>query len=385
MVRLNAAAVREPRVRCVPTHLHMLLLLAISSGPTRLAAESIPDTCDEPCGLHGTCFLGTCWCEPHWKSGPSGQCSIAPENKQLLCSEKPPFDDTCMEYAQGWGRLQVSSAARYRQAQNCELGFWQRTKVPMRNAIQAHMFRRFETLPRHLGHVLELGAGPYTKLRLILEEGEQPRTVDTITLLDPLAFTYMTDPKVLVSYPGSRFCLNQTAGFAGGCIPTLIGTFGAEIVLQAAAYDTIIMVNTIEHCQNALVIFENIRRSLKPGGHLVLAEEFSPDSSTYKKQTNTSANLGNALTQRQVRPAKTNICHPLRITARFYDMFLNAVFRGNIKHMVQCGNVIPPHTLPNICNLPRGPSYRIASAMFNTIYAIAQKEHVSSSFPGASR
>ena len=36
--------------------------------------------------------------------------------------------------------------------------------------------------------------------------------------------------------------------------------------------DTVIMVNTIEHCTNTIAILENLRRSLRPGGHLVLAE-----------------------------------------------------------------------------------------------------------------
>ena len=34
------------------------------------------------------------------------------------------------------------------------------------------------------------------------------------------------------------------------------------------------MVNTIEHCTNTIAILENLRRSLRPGGHLVLAEEY---------------------------------------------------------------------------------------------------------------
>ena len=243
--------------------------------------------------------------------------------------------------------MRASSKRRYAHAQGCELSFWQNNRVPVRNSYQTHMFDRFDALPAHLGHVLELGAGPYTKLRLILEDGTVERTATTSTFIDPLATTYMTDAKVKSSYKNGLLCLNQTAGYAGGCIPALVGSFGAETPMPTAAYDTVIMVNTIEHCMNAIAIFENLRRSLRPGGHLVLAEEFIDKPH-----------------------GPTNQCHPLRIAAAFYEMFLNKTFGGlgQLKLYANCGE---RRGRLDLCDTaPKGAPY--VPAVQHTVYAIGQ-------------
>ena len=64
-------------------------------------------------------------------------------------------------------------------------------------------------------------------------------------------------------------------------------------------YDTAIMMNTIEHCSNAIAILDNIWQSLKPGGILVFAEEYANPH----------------------KLATTSVCHPLRITKQFYMHF----------------------------------------------------------------
>ena len=255
-----------------------------------------------------------------------------------------------MDYDEGWGRLRVSSPQRSNAAQDCELGFWRHTKVPERNAYQMHMFDRFKSLPERLGHALEFGAGPYTKLRLILESGTVRRTVDTATMIDPLAFTYVTDALVHSSYKKGSICLNQSRGFAGGCIPTMVGSFGAEVPMPASAYDTVIIANTIEHCQDAMDILQNIWNSLRPGGYLVFGEEVA------------SVN------------ARTDLCHPLRITFKFYHMWLNKSFRGGIKLFAACGagSGWVTEGRPDLCqDAPRGHLH--SAAVQNTVYAIAQK------------
>merc|ERR1719262_1545690 len=88
-------------------------------------------SCSDSCGTHGTCFMGKCWCDPRWTSSSFASCSVAPEAR-YLCATKPPYDDTCMDYDEGWGRLRVSSDQRHKAAQNCELDFWRVTQIPRR-------------------------------------------------------------------------------------------------------------------------------------------------------------------------------------------------------------------------------------------------------------
>ena len=53
--------------------------------------------------------------------------------------------------------------------QDRELGFWKKTAIPLGNLQQVEAFDGFKSLPRSLGRVLEIGAGPYTKIFLMLE------------------------------------------------------------------------------------------------------------------------------------------------------------------------------------------------------------------------
>jgi hypothetical protein len=68
-------------------------------------------------------------------------------------------------------RLKVASQNRMKLAHQCETDFWEKTQVPKRNSAQVAAFNKFRQLPIELGHVVGIGAGPYTKIRLILEAG----------------------------------------------------------------------------------------------------------------------------------------------------------------------------------------------------------------------
>ena len=63
------------------------------------------------------------------------------------------------------------------------------TQTADRNEHHAANFNRYAALPLTLGHVVELGCGPYTQTQSIL----RPESVVTsLTLVDPLAAHYAT-------------------------------------------------------------------------------------------------------------------------------------------------------------------------------------------------
>ena len=68
-----------------------------------------------------------------------------------------------------YGRVKYIDEAKWKSVQGEELKFWKTTAVPRGNLLQASTFDQFESLPRSLGRVLEIGAGPYTKTFLMLE------------------------------------------------------------------------------------------------------------------------------------------------------------------------------------------------------------------------
>jgi len=57
--------------------------------------------------------------------------------------------------------------------------------------------------------------------------------------------------------------------------PVNIVPLGAELLNATEAYDTIIMINVLEHVQNIYTILENVHRALKPGGVLIYNDRWS--------------------------------------------------------------------------------------------------------------
>ena len=149
---------------------------ALASTATATATSLKSKVCGGGCS-NGICVVDKCFCD----AGYSGNdCSTVSPVTQS-CSMEPTLDDSCMNSNEGYGRLMAFSRERVHMAATCELEFWTTTAVPHRNSAQVTTMRKFADVPRFLGHVLELGAGPYTKTRLMLQEGSVSRTMDDVT------------------------------------------------------------------------------------------------------------------------------------------------------------------------------------------------------------
>jgi SAM-dependent methyltransferase len=267
---------------------------------------------DDGCGAHGSCLIDFCICDADYE-GPFCTQQLPPETRDVRCLFHPEDSDVCQNTRQGYGRVKVVSTKRARQAQACETSFWETTTVPVRNQQQVMAFQKFESLPRNLGHVVEVGAGPYTKTRLILETGKQQRTVQSVTLVDPLIREYRKNANITTSYPNGLLCLEKTA-----CIQdTILKSAPGEEPLPIDYYDTAILVNTLEHCQNAIQVLDNVYQSLKPGGILVFGESFATDW--------------------ELRASDP--CHPIQITRKLFDKYL-AAFSGKVLMTARIGEEV---------------------------------------------
>ena len=242
------------------------------------------------CGIHGSCLINRCICD----SGYEGNdCTIFAKPRDVRCVFNSN-DDVCMN-TERYGRLKVASPERQRESQECETNFWKAHAKPTRNYDQLLAFESFQSLPIDLGHVVEVGAGPYTKIRLILEESNKRRQVKSITLVDPLLNVYMGSQNITTSYPTGKLCSHN-----GSCIPTTLLATSGETRLPRLYYDAAILVNTLEHCQNAVAVLNNIYHALKSNGILVFGETFA--------------------TAWQLR--ENDKCHPIRPTRLLFDEFL---------------------------------------------------------------
>lgn len=179
------------------------------------------------------------------------------------------------------------SAERWREAQEWELALWregQRKRgwkrivwpvvAPVLRALNWHRARgddwniwwkqRFDDyrfLPTHLGDCIELGCGPYTNMRLILEGREAGRVVCS----DPLARSYIT-------FRGRWLAEAHAAGTVE------IDDHPIEDApFEPASFDLVVMINVLDHVRDADLCMETAIQLVRPGGYFLFAQDLSDE------------------------------------------------------------------------------------------------------------
>lgn len=213
----------------------------------------------------GRCLLDRCICYSGWDglacdvqwTHPVPKCvelTAYRDESNVIVSVGLDADDSCF-YHPEYGVLQVTRN-RWNLAQQLELNLWM-TEVDLeddRSDIHSNAFNSYQALPPSLGHVLEVACGPFTQLKHIMSL-DASTTVDSITLVDPMIFEYKQHIPHC-SYKNSSSFMNH--------IPVLINA-RAEDLRLGERYDTVIMINGIEHAQDGLLILRNVYESLQPG------------------------------------------------------------------------------------------------------------------------
>jgi len=113
-----------------------------------------------------------------------------------------------------------------------------------------------------LGDVAEVGAGPFTQSKTILDKGH---TAKSITLVEPMAFHYV-DTVPLCTYKTGRY----------RDLPATFLSIPAENVPPSVKFDTVVMINVIEHVFDAFSILKRVVDLVKPGGYLLYHDRLWP-------------------------------------------------------------------------------------------------------------
>ncbi|CAC5416571.1 EXT2 [Mytilus coruscus] len=192
-------------------------------------------------------FLNKTFCTPSWYGD---NCDVFFSKS---CSK---LSDECF-YSNVTGTLSVS-CERWHGAQNTEKITWdKRFTATDRNDAHAKSFNYYKSLPQNLGNIIEIGAGPFTQAQTIL----QGKTATSITLIEPMAFHYMTNVK---------HCFYKNGSF--GNLPTTILSIPAEELSNARKFDTLIMINVIEHVYDAISIFSAAVNLIQQNGVFIWHE-----------------------------------------------------------------------------------------------------------------
>lgn len=183
-------------------------------------------------------------------------------------SEFDAVQDVCHFYTKEAGIVQISHE-RWHQAQVVESSVWDgSTDGNDRNEQHAGWFDQYRAVNGStLGRILEVGCGPFTQTKTILEKimGRRDElAITSITLADPLMLFYLS------RVPSCSYKDGTLMGY-----PTQFIVSGGEQLALRGVYDTVVMTNVLEHCTDALLVLENMHLALKDHrGMLIFSERW---------------------------------------------------------------------------------------------------------------
>jgi SAM-dependent methyltransferase len=184
---------------------------------------------------------------------------------------------------------------RWREAQRYEERTWltlHRGAADDRNVEHHERFDHFAPIVgRSFRRVIELGCGPFTNLRLLLEHID----AEAVELLDPLVDRY-------VGHPHCTYRDGTLAGRPVRLVASSIEDFRAD-----ATYDLVVMINVIEHCFDAELVFARVLELMGENGVFVFHDKLYPAESIDPQRLYDAG-------------------HPLRVRAELVEEFLDAHF-----------------------------------------------------------
>jgi len=162
------------------------------------------------------------------------------------------------------------------------------------NSWWYEQFDSYRIIPNRLHNAIELGCGPYTNIRLIWKD----RTIDHVVCSDPLASHYIRFKRCWLASEYSR-----------GTI--LIDNHPAEeSPFENDYFDLVIMINVLDHVQDALASLCTAIRITRPSGYLVIGQDLSDETDV----TTSSEDVG----------------HPIRLHHEDIDKYILGIFEPKL-------------------------------------------------------
>jgi SAM-dependent methyltransferase len=163
--------------------------------------------------------------------------------------------------------IMVVDQERWEEAQNYEKKTWMvsnRHVSDDRNYEHYQRFNSYKSLIEYqknnrIESVIELGCGPFTNVRTILDILPELKKID---LLDPLLDDYLTHPNCF--YKNKKIVQLDVTTYS---IPI-------EKFVTTKKYDMVLMNNVLEHCYDIHKIFEVIINILNNNGVLVFSDVY---------------------------------------------------------------------------------------------------------------
>lgn len=179
-------------------------------------------------------------------------------------------------------------------------GFKSKYRGDDSNLWWREQFSGYTFLPPKVKNAIELGCGPYTNMRHVMEVCRPEHLV----LSDPLIRTYVGFPLVFVADMYKRaFCALDDHPVE-------------ECPFASNYFDLVVMTNVLDHVRDADVCMKQAVRITKPGGILIIGQELSDERDAVN-----------------MRDDPGQIGHPIRVDHKWMDNHL-AGFEPVLKKML---------------------------------------------------
>lgn len=154
-----------------------------------------------------------------------------------------------------------------------------------RSAEMWEGFQQYAAVPAIQGALLEVGAGPWTQTKGLLHKRPDLQPT-SFTIFEPMAMWYQANVATCSYKTGQleKFAQAPYNAYYGKTPPKqyhhfpvhVIGQGGETLLQHSQRYDALVVMNVIEHVQNAFSFLQGLHQVLKPGGVLIFHERFWP-------------------------------------------------------------------------------------------------------------
>ncbi|GMH58355.1 hypothetical protein TrRE_jg5422 [Triparma retinervis] len=211
------------------------------------------------CNLNGENLLGRCFCMPGWVGE---HCET--DSTKVPCTHK---DDKCF-YSPEAGVFAISYA-RWEMSQEAEKRTWNAFSegTSTFDRTDEHLtdfddYKPVGEVGANLGNFMEVGSGPWTQSYWMMRSRQFK--VDRYVVLDPGVISYVGNVKSTV------FRRGEIPGYEGKTV--VINAGGEHLDIFRESFDTVMMVNVLQHVNNAIMLLRNVYNSLKPGGLMIFSD-----------------------------------------------------------------------------------------------------------------
>ena len=179
-------------------------------------------------------------------------------------------------------------------------------------------FADYSFLPPVVNNAIEVGCGPYSNVRLIMDRCHPNHLI----LSDPLIRTY------------AKFQLTFVAQQYQEVACMLDDHPIEELPFSSDYFDLSVMINVLDHVRDAHQCMANLIRITRPGGYLILGQDLTNEEDLAKMK-NTNGEIG----------------HPIKLSAEWFEPYLKEGF----EHLQYC-------VLPR--NKGRAPEHHYGTLLF---------------------